>query len=113
MTENTFFTLALKLIIFLTSTSKFARSSDAYHSITHYSESINQLVFSAPLYKPLLTLHNVDFYWKFIRRLNHEMRPLQSITYNFQIDMSKCMVAFIDWYHESMDGTPRRKVKVS
>jgi len=25
--------------------------------------------------------------------------------------MSKCMVAFIDWYHESMDGTPRRKVK--
>ena len=77
------------------------------------SESINQLIFSAPLYKPLLTLHTVDFYWKFIRRLNHEMRPIQSITYNFQIDMSKCMVAFIDWYHESMDGTPRRKVKVS
>ena len=31
----------------------------------------------------------------------------------FQIDMSKCMVAFIDWYHESLDGSPRKKVKVS
>ena len=30
-----------------------------------------------------------------------------------QIDMSKCMVAFIDWYHDSMDGTERRKVKVT
>lgn len=29
-----------------------------------------------------------------------------------QIDMSKCMVAFIDWYHDNIDGE-RTKVKVS
>ena len=29
-----------------------------------------------------------------------------------QIDMSKCMVAFIDWYHEGLDGSARKKVKV-
>ena len=27
--------------------------------------------------------------------------------------MSKCMVAFIDWYHDSLDGSSRKKVKVS
>ena len=32
----------------------------------------------------------------------------------FQVDMSKCMVAFIDWYHERFDGEGgREKIKVT
>ena len=31
---------------------------------------------------------------------------------SFKIDMSKCMVSFIDWYHDTMDGSERTKVKV-
>ena len=32
----------------------------------------------------------------------------------FQVDMSKCMVAYIDWYHERMDGEGgREKIKVN
>ena len=31
-----------------------------------------------------------------------------------QVDMSKCMVAFIDWYHERIDGEGgREKIKVT
>ena len=34
--------------------------------------------------------------------------------YDFQVDMSKCMVAFIDWYHERFDGEGgREKIKVN
>ena len=30
-----------------------------------------------------------------------------------KVDMSKCMVAFIDWYHERFDGEGgREKIKV-
>ena len=32
---------------------------------------------------------------------------------NWQVDMSKCMVAYIDWYHERIDGEGgREKIKV-
>merc|ERR1719433_2477211 len=43
--------------------------------------------------------------------LNQTRNPGESVNFRCQIDMSKCMVAFIDWYHESLDGTPKRKVK--
>jgi len=43
--------------------------------------------------------------------LNQTKNPGESVYFKCQIDMSKCMVAFIDWYHDSMDGTERRKVK--
>lgn len=43
--------------------------------------------------------------------LNQTRNPGESVNFRCQIDMSKCMVAFIDWYHESLDGSPRKKVK--
>ena len=32
---------------------------------------------------------------------------------HFQIDMSKCMVAFIDWYHLRINASEREKIKVN
>merc|ERR1719412_3328161 len=43
--------------------------------------------------------------------LNQTRNPGESVYFRCQIDMSKCMVAFIDWYHEGLDGSARRKVK--
>merc|ERR1712079_450573 len=42
--------------------------------------------------------------------LNQTRNPGESVHFRCQIDMSKCMVAFIDWYHDNFDGE-RRKVK--
>ena len=36
--------------------------------------------------------------------------PGESVHFRCQIDMSKCMVGFIHWYHDSLDGEERRKV---
>jgi len=43
--------------------------------------------------------------------LNQTKKPGEPAYFRCQIDMSKCMVAFIDWYHDSMNGSERRKVK--
>lgn len=43
--------------------------------------------------------------------LNQTRNPGESVNFRCQIDMSKCMVAFIDWYHDSLDGSSRKKVK--
>jgi len=43
--------------------------------------------------------------------LNQTRNPGESVNFRCQIDMSKCMVAFIDWYHDSLDGGARKKVK--
>lgn len=43
--------------------------------------------------------------------LNQTRRPGDSVHFRCQIDMSKCMVSFIDWYHDTMDGSERTKVK--
>jgi len=43
--------------------------------------------------------------------LNQTRNPGESVYFRCQIDMSKCMVAFIDWYHEGLDGSAGRKVK--
>jgi len=43
--------------------------------------------------------------------LNQTKNPGEPAYFRCQIDMSKCMVAFIDWYHDSMNGSERKKVK--
>jgi len=43
--------------------------------------------------------------------LNQTKNPGEPAYFTCQIDMSKCMVAFIDWYHDSMNGSERKKVK--
>jgi len=43
--------------------------------------------------------------------LNQTKNPGDSVYFRCQIDMSKCMVAFIDWYHDKDDGSERKKVK--
>eukprot|EP00090_Calanus_glacialis_P001710 TRINITY_DN11240_c0_g1_i2.p1 TRINITY_DN11240_c0_g1~~TRINITY_DN11240_c0_g1_i2.p1 ORF type:complete len:142 (-),score=35.50 TRINITY_DN11240_c0_g1_i2:362-787(-) len=42
--------------------------------------------------------------------LNQTKSPGEPAYFQCQIDMSKCMVAFISWYHDTGDGT-QRKVK--
>lgn len=46
---------------------------------------------------------NASFLWKLTTSLNIS---------SFQIDMSKCMVAFIDWYHLRINASEREKIKV-
>lgn len=44
--------------------------------------------------------------------MNQTKLPGEYAHFKCQVDMSKCMVAFIDWYHERMDGEGgREKIK--
>lgn len=43
--------------------------------------------------------------------MNQTKHPGEYAHFKCQIDMSKCMVAYIDWYHDSMNGSDREKIK--
>jgi len=44
--------------------------------------------------------------------MNQTVVPGEYAHFKCQVDMSKCMVAFIDWYHERFDGEGgREKIK--
>jgi hypothetical protein len=44
--------------------------------------------------------------------MNQTVVPGEYAHFKCQVDMSKCMVAYIDWYHERMDGEGgREKIK--
>lgn len=43
--------------------------------------------------------------------MNQTKHPGEYAHFKCQIDMSKCMVAYIDWYHDSMNGSEREKIK--
>jgi len=43
--------------------------------------------------------------------MNQTKYPGESAFFRCQIDMSKCMVAFIDWYHLRINASEREKIK--
>lgn len=43
--------------------------------------------------------------------MNQTKYPGESAHFRCQIDMSKCMVAFIDWYHLRINASEREKIK--
>jgi len=43
--------------------------------------------------------------------MNQTKYPGESASFKCQIDMSKCMVAFIDWYHLRINASEREKIK--
>jgi len=43
--------------------------------------------------------------------MNQTKHPGEYAHFKCQIDMSKCMVSYIEWYHDSMNGSEREKIK--
>ena len=62
---------------------------------------------------PALDLMMVQLKLKLYLRVKSGRSDTVTKFSHFQIDMSKCMVAFIDWYHLRINASEREKIKVN